>query len=293
MNGKNEQQITKGNWEVTKIVAIQQKRKKNTIYYISTEDSPLERSLYSIRINGKNKTKLFSKRGTTNAHISKDFQFYVRYHSNATQPLQVDLMKIKNDQLIKTLKDNARLKEIFEEYQIDPPTFFTVPTADGALLNAYMLKPRNFDETKKYPVLMFQYSGPQSQQVANRWNRSHYYWHQMLTQKGYIVACVDSRGTGYRGAEFTKITYQNLGKMEVADNIEMAKFLQTLDYVDENRIGIWGWSYGGYMSSLLMMIGADYFKTGIAVAPTHQLAFLRYHLHRKISTTPKRQSIRI
>ncbi len=273
MKGKKEEQITRGSWEVTTLIGVNQNRRKPVLYYISTASSPLERDFYRIGLDGKRKVKLSEIKGTTNINMSKDFQFYIRYQSTANEPLVVDLLKVTTNERVKNLKDNARLKATIEEYGLSQTEFFTISTTDGTELNAYMIKPKDFNAAKKYPVLMFQYSGPQSQQVADRWQRSNYYWHQMLVQKGYIIACVDSRGTGYRGAGFTKMTYQQLGKYEVIDNVEAAKYLGKLSYVDKDRIGIWGWSYGGYMSSLLMMIGADYFKTGIAVAPVSSWRF--------------------
>lgn len=265
MTGDLVRQITSGKWEAESFVGLDQK--SNKMYYISTEDSPLERHFYSIGLNGKGKTKLSKIAGTNNVNMSNDFKYYISYVSNATTPLNVSLVQTKGNSVVKVLKDNKKAAEVAKEYNLQPKQFFTVKAADGQDLNGFMLKPADFDETKKYPLLMFQYSGPGSQQVMNSWGGSNFTWHQMLVQKGYIIAVVDGRGTGARGAEFKKITYKQMGKLEVEDQIAAAKEMGTRPFIDETRIGIWGWSYGGYMSSMCMLKGADVFKAGIAVAP--------------------------
>jgi len=153
-----------------------------------------------------------------------------------------------------------------EAFNLTEKEFFTIKTED-AELNAWMIKPPNFDENKEYPLFMFLYGGPGSQQVTNSFGWTNYYWYQMLAQKGYIVACVDNRGTGGKGAEFKKMTYKELGKFEIIDQINAAKHFGSLDYIDAKRIGIQGWSYGGYMSSLAITKGAEVFSLAIAVAP--------------------------
>ncbi|MGB0523779.1 MAG: S9 family peptidase, partial [Flammeovirgaceae bacterium] len=263
MDGSLAQQITKGNWEVTQFVGFDEA--KEMFYYISTEDSPLERHFYSISAKGKKK-RLSTQEGTNRVNMSPDFKLYINYHSNITSPLKVTLHNIKGKQL-KELKNNKRLKEVVKSYDLPNMEFFDFQTTDKIKLHGWMIKPKDFDKNKKYPVLMFVYGGPGSQLVTNAWAGRNYYWHHMLAQRGYIVACVDNRGTDGRGAAFKKSTYANLGKYEVKDQIEAAKFLGDKPWVDESRIGIWGWSYGGYMSSLCMTLGADVFKAGIAVAP--------------------------
>jgi dipeptidyl-peptidase-4 len=166
--------------------------------------------------------------------------------------------------LLRVLEDNAKLKEKLKGYKFSPKEFFNYTTSEGITLNGWMMKPVDFDSTKKYPVLMTQYSGPNSQQVLDRFRVD---WEQVLTGDGYIVACVDGRGTGGRGEEFRKMTYLQMGKYETLDQIETAKYLGGLSFIDSTRIGIWGWSYGGFMVLNCMTQGADYFKTGIAVAP--------------------------
>lgn len=267
MDGQLVNQITKGKWDAVSMVALDQSKKTPVLYYISTEDSPMERHLYRVSGNGKAKVKMSLEAGWNSADMSNDAKYYVLSNSNATSPLKVSLFQNKGNKLVKVLKDNAALKERVKDFKLADKKFFTFETVDQWELNGYFLLPNEFDSTKTYPVFLYQYSGPGSQNVTNSWAGRHYYYHQMLTQKGYIVAVVDNRGTGGRGTEFKNMTYKQLGKLETEDHIEAAKFFQTLPFVDDDRIGIWGWSYGGYMSSLVMMKGAKYFKAGVAVAP--------------------------
>lgn len=270
MDGRLVKQITQGSFEVSQLIGLDEKTK--TLYYTSTEVSPLERHFYSITLNGK-KTKLSQAAGIHTINMSEDFQFYIDYHTSAAHPTVVSLFKTKGNALQKVLEDNGALAKVLDEYGFAAKEFFSFKTVDGTDLNGYMLKPKNFDASKQYPVLVYQYSGPGSQNVNNLWGGSHFFFHQMLTQKGYIVAVIDSRGTGGRGEHFKKLTYKQLGKYELEDHIAGAKFLSTLEYVDDSRVGIWGWSYGGYMSSLAMTKGAGTFKMGIAVAPVTNWRF--------------------
>jgi dipeptidyl-peptidase-4 len=265
IEGKLVRQVTTGDWELTSFVGLDEKTK--TVYYQSTEVSPLERHLYSISLDGKKKVKLTTESGTHTANMSNDFQFYIRYFNSASQPNTVSLFATKGNKLIKVLEKNENLQKTAAEYGIVAKEFFTFNTVDGQTLNGLFMKPKDFDATRKYPVLIYQYSGPGSQNVSNSWGGGHFYFHQMLVQKGYIVAIVDTRGTGFRGEAFKKMTYKQLGKYELEDHVAAAKYLSTLSYVDGGRIGIWGWSYGGYMSSLAMANGGGVFKMGIAVAP--------------------------
>ena len=273
MSGKMVNQITSGDWEVTYLVGIDQSSRKAKLYFMSTEGSPIERYFFVTGIDGKGKKKLTASKGVHRINMSNDFKYYIDSYSSATTPLQVALYQTKSNKLVKTLEDNKSLQTTAKEYDLTPKEFFTFKTVDGTSLNGLMMKPRNFDESKKYPVLVYQYSGPGSQNVMNSWGGSHYYWHQMLTQKGYIVAVIDTRGTGGRGEAFKKITYEQLGKYEVEDHIKGGKYLASLPYVDDERIGIWGWSYGGYMSSLALMKGADVFNAAIAIAPVTNWRF--------------------
>ncbi len=267
IEGKLVRQITKGEWEVSSFVGINQASKKKTIYFTSKEESPLETYFYSIDLSGKNKRKLSTHTGSNRVNISNDFSYYINYFSNSTTPNTVELYATKGNKLVKELENNAKLKEVVKEYGLVTKEFYTIKNEEGDDLNGYMLKPADFNPNKKYPVLMFQYSGPGSQQVSNSWGGGNAYWHQMLVQKGYIVSVVDGRGTGGRGEKFKKQTYRNLGRMEVEDQIASAKYLGGLAYVNAARIGIWGWSYGGYMSSLALAEGAGVFAMAMAVAP--------------------------
>jgi dipeptidyl-peptidase-4 len=257
------QQITNGNWEVTSYHGMNE---EGTIFYTSTEEGAINRSLYSIQTDGTQKVKLSEKTGTNAATFSKGMKYFINNYSTANTPPHFSLHNAAGKK-IRTLKDNSELSATMSNYQLSPKTFFSFTTSEEVELNGWMIKPPHFDENKEYPVFMFLYGGPGSQQVLNSWGWSNYFWYQHLAQQGYIVACIDNRGTGGRGAEFKKMTYQQLGKYETIDQIEANKYLGSLPYVDASRIGIQGWSYGGYMSSLAITKGADVFKMAIAVAP--------------------------
>lgn len=261
-NGKLINQITKGKWDVIDFKGCDEKTK--TLFFTSTERGAINRDLYSVKINGSSKKLLSGGEGTTNANFTKGNKYYVSYYSNANTPLVMELHSA-DGKLIKVLEDNSKLREKLKAYSLSQKTFFTFKTSEGVELNGYMIKPQNFDATKKYPVYMFAYNGPGSNVCNNSWDGS--FWHQFLAQEGYMVVCVDGRGTLGRGREFKHCTYLQLGKLETIDQIEVAKYLGTLAYVDKTRIGFMGWSYGGYMASLLISKGADYFKAAIAVAP--------------------------
>ena len=262
-SGKLVRPITKGDWEITNLYGIDEKN--GTLYYQSTESSPLERDIYSINISGSKKHKISTQAGTNNATFSADFSYYILNYSSVSTPPYITLNNTKNGKTERVLEENAQAKKVASEYGIQAREFFQFTTAEDVSLNGYMIKPKNFDENVKYPVLMYVYGGPGSQSAANNW--SHNVWFDYLAQEGYLVVCVDNRGTGFRGAEFKKMTYLDLGKYETIDQIEAAKWLGTQSYVDKNRIGLWGWSYGGYMASLAITKGADVFKATMAVAP--------------------------
>ncbi len=268
--GKLKNQITKGNWEVTNYYGYDAKTKR--IFYQSTEDGSINRSIYSIKLNGKSKQRLSSNTGTNSAAFSNSFNYYVNTFSSANTPNIYTLNAAKSGKEIKEIKNNQALSQKLNGFETSKKEFFTVKTEHGEF-NAWMIKPSNFDPNKKYPLFMHQYSGPGSQQVANRWGGGNDYWFQLLAQKGYIIACVDGRGTGLKGRDFKKVTYKELGKYETQDQIDAAKKLGELPYIDKDRIGIWGWSYGGYMSSLALTKGADVFKMAIAVAPVTSWRF--------------------
>jgi dipeptidyl-peptidase-4 len=258
-------QITKGNWEVTSYYGLDEKNK--TIYYQSVENGSINRDIYKINLNGKNKVRLSNVTGTNSATFSPNFQFYINSFSSATVPPTFTLNESKSGKLVQTIVSNESVLEKLKAYDLPSKDYFVLKTEKGNDLNAWMIKPKDFDANKKYPVFMYQYSGPGSQQVDNTWNAYDDYWFFMLSQQGYIIACVDGRGTGFKGADFKKCTQKQLGKLEVEDQIDAAKAIGNYSFVDKTRIGIFGWSYGGFMSSNCILKGNDVFKMAIAVAP--------------------------
>ena len=282
--GKLINQVTKGNWEVTNYYGFNEKN--NTIYYQSLENGSINRDVYSITLDGTNKKRLTKNTGTNDADFSANFTYFINTYSSATQPPLYTLNDAVNGYVFKTIKTNSELTKTVSEYKMSKKEFSTI-NINGNDLNMWMIKPANFDAKKEYPLFMFQYSGPGSQQVANRWNNANDYWYQMLAQKGYIIACVDGRGTGFKGADFKKVTQKELGKFEVEDQIEAAKLLGKRNYVDASRIGIWGWSYGGFMSSNALFKGSDVFKMAIAVAPVTSWRFYDSIYTERYMTTPK------
>ena len=269
-DGKLMNQITSGDWEVTDYYGYDQN--ENKIYYQSTENGSINRGVYSVESNGKRKKELATELGTNAADFSSDFTYFINTYSSASLPYRYTLHKALTGEKIKDIKDNQALVEKLKGYDAAPKEFSTL-AINGNDLNMYMVKPNDFDASKQYPLLLFQYSGPGSQSVANRWGGANDYWHQMLASEGYIVACVDGRGTGFKGRDFKKVTQKELGKYEVEDQIAAAKKLSELSYIDEARTGIWGWSYGGFMSTNCILKGNDVFETAIAVAPVTSWRF--------------------
>ncbi len=273
MQGKLIRSISTGNYEVANVLGADEKN--GLIYFTSTEVSPLERHLYRIGLDGQHKQRLTIQPGTYSANFSPDFSYYLLYHASSQSPVTVSLHNTTATTSLRTLETNDALKSRLAGYTITPKQFFRTTAADGTPLNGWMMKPANFDSSgaKKYPVLMFVYGGPGSQTVKNDWDARDFFWYQTLTQKGYIVVSVDGRGTGARGNAFRTATYAQLGKLETQDQIAAARQLKTRPYVDPARVGIWGWSYGGYMTALCMTLGADVFKAGISVAPVTNWRF--------------------
>lgn len=257
---KTSQQVTTGNYDITKVYGFDEKTQ--TLYYQSAESSPLRRDIYSIRLNGK-KQCLTNNLGTHNAVFSATFSYFADNFSSITTPNIVTLRNNKG-KTVRELINNHTLWDDFNTLQLPKKEFFTFTTAEGVELNGWMLKPQNMIPETKYPLLMVQYSGPDSQSATDKWDAD---WEYYLANQGYAVACVDGRGTGARGEEFRKCTYKQLGVLETKDQIEAANYLGTLSFVDKNRIGIWGWSYGGFMTLNAMSTGEKVFKAGIAVAP--------------------------
>jgi len=257
-------QLTSGKWDVTELVGVDEENK--LIYYLSAEESPMERDLFTIKLNGSSKKKISTRKGQNEVAFSKGFKYYINYHSDANSPYYITLNNSTGEEL-KTLKDNQRVKDAMNTYGFAQKEFIKIKTEEGIELNAYMIKPKEFKETHQHPVFMHVYGGPGINTVHDAWGGQNFAWFQLLTQKGYIVVSVDARGTGYRGRDFKHCTYLQLGKYETEDQIAAAKWLGDLPYVDKNRIGIFGWSYGGYMSSLCITKGVGVFKSAIAVAP--------------------------
>jgi dipeptidyl-peptidase-4 len=270
MSGQEVRQLTKGSWEVSEVAGLDPKN--GLVYFTSTQEAPMQRHLYRSKLSGGPAERLGEAGpGTDVINLAPDCRYYLNYHSQAGQPQVVSLRDGRTGKLVKTLEDNARLRQALTQYNLGSHEFISFKTSDGTQLNGWMIKPANFDPGKKYPVLMHVYGGPGSQTVKDDAGGgtafTNYLWHQLLAQNGYLVVSVDGRGTGARGAAFKKSTYANLGKLETIDQGEGAKYLATLPYVDKSRIGIWGWSFGGYMTALAMTKNADLFKMGISVAP--------------------------
>lgn len=259
--GVLQKQITQGNWDVTRLIGYDEAT-KNT-YYESAEESPLRRAVYKIDAKGV-KTRLTPEEGTNSAAFSANYAYFVNRYSNANTPMRITVNETKSRKVLRTLQDNAELRERLAQYRFGKKEFFTLTTKSGFELNAWMVKPANFDESKKYPVMMTQYSGPNSQQVLDSYS---FDWEQYLAANGIIVVCVDGRGTGARGEAFRKCTYLRMGEKESQDQVEAAQALGQYPYVDAGRMAIWGWSFGGYNTLMALSVGHGTFKVGIAVAP--------------------------
>jgi dipeptidyl-peptidase-4 len=259
--GVEQRQVTQGNWDVTRLIGKDEAT--GTVYYESAEESPLRRVVCSIDAKGR-KTKISAQEGINSAQFSNHYAYYVNTFTSAETPALTTVHETKTGKLLRTIQDNARLKEKLSGYAFSQKEFTTITTASGEELNAWILKPANFDSSKKYPLVMFQYSGPNSQKVLDRFEMD---WEQYLAARGYICVSVDGRGTGARGEAFRKCTYLQMGYLESRDQAAAAVALGKLPYVDAGRIAIWGWSFGGYNTLMAMSVGKGVFKAGIAVAP--------------------------
>lgn len=264
IEGKKEIALTEPGVDVTAVYGVDES--KGTLWYQAAWPDPMSRTVFSVKLNGKGQKKLVKEGGHIDAEFSSDYSFALLTRSDAGKPLSFQLFD-GSGKWIRTLQSNAKLIETLSGYELSKKEFLQIPNASGLMLNAWMIKPSNFDPTKKYPVFMTVYGGPGHNTVEDQWEGANCLWHQMLAQKGYIVVSVDNRGTGNRGEAFKKSTYKQLGKFETEDQIAAAQYLGGLPYVEASRIGIQGWSYGGYMSSLCITKGADVFKMAIAVAP--------------------------
>lgn len=294
-SGKEKRQLTSGDWEVTSYYGYDEKRKK--IFFQSTAMGSINRDVYSVGINGKNLRRLTAQDGVNRASFSADFTYFINAHSNAATPPSYTLnttvpkKRVRDANagqslMLKTIVDNTALLNTLEDYNISPKEFSTL-TVNGNDLNMWMIKPADFDPSKKYPLLMFQYSGPGSQSVSNTWMSANDYWYQLLQSKGYIIACVDGRGTGFKGRDFKKSTYLQLVRYESDDQIAAAEQLSALPYIDENRTGIWGWSFGGDMAMHSILKGNEVFETAISVAPVTSWRFYDTIYTERFMRTPQ------
>ena len=259
MTGALEKQVTSGAFEVKDFLGYDPK--EGAFYYTSNEESPLRTAVYKTDRKGR-KLKLSTREGTNSAQFSTDMKYYLNRYTSLDTPTVITLNNNRGEELT-TLVDNGKLRALLTEYNLPRKEFFSFTTTDGTQLNGWMMKPADFDPAKKYPALQYQYSGPGSQMVTDAFSIS---WETFMASQGYVVVCVDGRGTGGRGADFEKCTYLNLGVKEARDQVETALYLGSLPYVDKNRIGIWGWSFGGYMTLMSMSEGTPVFKAGVAVA---------------------------
>lgn len=279
--GVMEKQLTIGNYDVTDLLAVDPASK--TVYYQAAEESPLQRAIYKVDMVKGVKTKLSAKQGTNSATFSKNGKYFINNYTNVTTPRIVSVHDATGKEL-RVLEDNAKLKSTLSGLNLPTKEFITVKSADGRDLNAYMMKPANFNPSRKYPLVMVQYSGPNSQQVTDRFGID---WTDYLTTQGFIVACVDGRGTGARGEDFRKCTYMNLGIYESDDQVAAAKHFASLPYIDGSKIAIWGWSYGGYNVLMSMSRGNGTFKAGVAIAPVTDWRFYDTVYAERFMRTPQ------
>ena len=280
MGGNLVKQVTKGNYEVKEFLGYAPE--EGAFYYTSNEESPMRKAVYKTDRKGR-KTKLSGQEGTNDAQFSTDMKYYMNRFSNLTTPTVITLND-NNGKVLTTLVDNEALKQKLAGYAVPQKEFFSFQTTDGTTLNGWMMKPTDFTPSKKYPVLQYQYSGPGSQQVLDAFGIS---WETYMASQGYIVVCVDGRGTGGRGAEFEKCTYLNLGVKESRDQVETALYMGSQPYVDKNRIGIWGWSFGGYTTVMSMSEGTPVFKAGVAVAAVTDWNYYDTIYGERFMRTPK------
>jgi dipeptidyl-peptidase-4 len=270
-DGKSKNQLTHGKYDITAVNGVDEVNKR--VFYTMAYPRPMDRNLFVTDFSGKKTTQLTQGEATHKVELNSDFTQFYDYRSDVNTPTVVTLNSINEDKkkninvaVVRTVNESQKLKNRLSEYDISKTEFIRVPNRHGDTLNGWMLKPPAFDPAKKYPVLFCNYGGPGSQKVANSYG-SVSLWHQLLAERGFIVVCVDNTGTGFRGEEFKKKTYLQLGKLEIEDQIDAAKYIGNMSFVDKAKIGHWGWSYGGFMSSLAITKGADVFSATVAVAP--------------------------
>lgn len=286
IGGQLVRQLTKGQYCVNAYYGSD--AAGQNFYYASNEGSPLEQYIYKVDSKG-NKTLLTRNKGFNSASFSSDCSYFINSYSDINTPT-LQAVYTNSGKQLRVLEDNAELKAAYAKLNIAKPELFTFKTSEGVQLNGWMVKPANFNPSKKYPVLMYQYSGPGDQQVHNSWsngNAGGLIWEHRLAQKGYIVVCVDGRGTGGRGSEFLKCTYLTMGDKESKDQVETALYLGSLPYVDKTRIAIWGWSFGGFNTIMSMTEGRPVFNCGVAVAPVCDWRFYDSAYTERFMRTPQ------
>lgn len=282
-DGTISRQITKGNWDITAFYGVDEKR--NLVYFQSSKFSPMQRNIFSVDAKGK-ETCLAPEVGNNTAYFNSNYSYFTHTFSSFSQPAKISIRN-NNGTLLRNIEDNQKILTKFNNLNLNQKEIFSFNTSDNINLNGWMLKPVNFNPDTKYPVVMIQYSGPGSQLVVNEWNIG---WEYYLSSKGYLVVCVDGRGTGQRGAEFMKCTYKQLGVLEANDQVEAAKYLGKLSFVDKDRISIWGWSYGGTVTLMAMSTGESIFKAGIAVAPVTDWRFYNSAYTERFMLTPEQNA---
>ena len=256
--------LTTGDWDVLNLYGVDERQK--VVYFSAAADGPLSQPLYRVRLDGRDLTRISGPTGSHQVDFDPTYRYYVDTYSRAGMP-PVQTLRRADGRVVRTLADNAAIRQKLDALELAPPEFLKIPLEGGVELNAWLIKPPDFDPGRRYPLLMYVYGGPGSQTVSDSWGGDRYLWHQFLAREGYLVASVDNRGTGARGARFKKMTYLNLGRYESQDQIAAARHFAALPYVDAGRIGIWGWSYGGYMAALCILKGADVFRAAISGAP--------------------------
>ncbi len=287
LNGQLKRQVTQGAWDVTDVYGYDEPT--GDVYYAAHAASPMEQGVYVAHANGKVQS-LTPKAGTNSAVFSTNYKYFISIHSSIDTPANYSLCTNAGKTLA-VMIDNEALAKKYDSYDMGSKSFFQLTTSEGVVLNGWMVKPAQFDANHRYPVIMYQYGGPGSQQVKNAWNigmaGQGALLEQYLAQQGYIVVCVDGRGTGGRGAEFEKCTYMKLGELEARDQVETALWLGRQTYVDKDHIGIWGWSYGGWNTLMSMSEGRPVFCAGIAIAPPTNWRFYDTVYTERFMRTPK------
>ena len=276
-------QITTGDWDVIEFLGYDEQ--VQTVYYTSAEPGAIYKSVYSIQINGSNKQNLTSVLGYHNAEFLNGMKYFIHNYSNANKPPVISLRKA-NGELVKVLEDNTALLDKMNAEKLSQRKFLSIPTP-SVILNASLIYPTNYDPSKKYPVFVNVYGGPGHNEVLDCWDGNDYFFHNLLAQDGYMVLSIDPRGTQFRGATFKKSTYLQLGKLEIQDVLEATRIFAQRPDVDASRLGIMGWSYGGFMSSLAMTKGSGLFKMGIAVAPVTNWRFYDNIYTERFMRTPQ------